>query len=89
MYRSRYRYRYNTDTGTGQFGKIGTTSTGTGHLGTFGTISTRFHHIVTSSFGALMPPVLVAGHLRQLPHTPAPAAEVVDVDAEKKAVTVI
>ena len=25
----------------------------------------------------------------QLPHTPAPAAEVIDVDAEKKAVTVI
>ena len=36
-----------------------------------------------------MPPFLVAGHLRQLPHTPAPAAEVMDVDAEKKAVPVI
>ena len=30
----------------------------------------------------------MAGHLRQLPHTPAPAAEVIDVDAEKKAVPV-
>ena len=37
----------------------------------------------------MMPPLLVAGHLRQLPHTPAPAAEVIDVDAEKKAVPVI
>ena len=36
-----------------------------------------------------MPPLLVAGHLRQLPHTPAPAADVIDVDAEKKAVPVI
>ena len=36
-----------------------------------------------------MPPLLVAGHLRQLPHTPAPAAEVTDVDAEKKVVPVI
>ena len=36
-----------------------------------------------------MPPLLVAGHLRQLPHTPAPAAEVMDMDAEKKAVPVI
>ena len=36
-----------------------------------------------------MPPLLVAGHLRQLPHTPSPAAEVIDVDAEKKAVPVI
>ena len=37
----------------------------------------------------MMPPLLVAGHLRQLPHTPAPAAEVIDVDAHKKAVPVI
>ena len=36
-----------------------------------------------------MPPLLVAGHLRQLSHTPAPAAEVIDVDAEKKAVPAI
>ena len=36
-----------------------------------------------------MPPLLVAGHLRQLPHTPAPAAKVIDVDAEKKAMPVI
>ena len=36
-----------------------------------------------------MPPLLRAGHLRQLPHTPAPAAEVIDVGAEKKAVPVI
>ena len=36
-----------------------------------------------------MPPLLVAGHLHQLPHTPAPAAEVINVDAEKKAVPVI
>ena len=36
-----------------------------------------------------MPPLLVAGHLRQLPHTAAPAAEVIDVDAEKNAVPVI
>ena len=33
-----------------------------------------------------MPPLLVAGHLCQLPHTPAPAAKLIDVDAEKKAV---
>ena len=38
---------------------------------------------------AVMPPILVAGHLCQLPHTPAPASEVIDVDAEKKAVPVI
>ena len=37
----------------------------------------------------MMPPLLVAGHLRQLPHTPAPAAEVIDVDAENKAAPVI
>ena len=37
----------------------------------------------------MMPPLLVAGHLRQLPRTPAPAAEVIDVDPEKKAVPVI
>ena len=36
-----------------------------------------------------MPPLLVEGHLCQLQHTPAPAAEVIDVDAEKKAVPVI
>ena len=36
-----------------------------------------------------MPPRLVASHLRQLPHTPAPAAEVIDVDAKKNAVPVI
>ena len=34
----------------------------------------------------MMPPLLVAGHLRQLPHTPAPAAEVIDVEAAQKAV---
>ena len=37
----------------------------------------------------VMPPLLVAGHRRQLPRTPAPAAEVIDVDAEKKALPVI
>ena len=31
-----------------------------------------------------MPPLLVVGHLRQIPHTTAPAAEVIDVDAEKE-----
>ena len=36
-----------------------------------------------------MPSLLVAGHLRQLLHTPAPAVEVIHVDAEKKAVPVI
>ena len=36
-----------------------------------------------------MPPLLLAGHFCQLPHTPAPAAEVIDVDAEKKAVPVV
>ena len=36
-----------------------------------------------------MPPRLVAGHVCQLQHTPAPAAEVIDVDAEKKAVPMI
>ena len=36
-----------------------------------------------------MPLLLVAGHLCQLPHTRAPAAVVIDVDAEKKAVPVI
>ena len=36
-----------------------------------------------------MPPLLVVGNLRQLPHTPAPSAEVIDVDAETKAVPVI
>ena len=36
-----------------------------------------------------MPPVSVAGHIRQVPHTPAPAAEVINVDAGKKAVPVI
>ena len=36
-----------------------------------------------------MPPLLVAGHPRQLPHTPAPTAEVIDMDAEKKAVPVV
>ena len=36
----------------------------------------------------MMPPLLVAGHLCQLPHTPAPAAQVIDVDADKKAVPV-
>ena len=36
-----------------------------------------------------MPPLLVAGHLCQLTHTPAPAAEIIDVDAEHKAVPVI
>ena len=36
-----------------------------------------------------MPPLLVVCHLCQLPRTPAPAAEVIDVDAEKKAVPVI
>ena len=35
-----------------------------------------------------MPPLLVVGHPRQLPHAPAPAAEVMDVDEEKKAVSV-
>ena len=34
-------------------------------------------------------PFLVTGHLRQLPHTPAPTAEVIDVGAEKKAVAVM
>ena len=38
---------------------------------------------------AVIPPLLVAGHLCQLPHTPVPAAEVIDYDAEKKAVPVI
>ena len=37
----------------------------------------------------MTPPLLVAGHLRQLPHTSAPAAEVIDVDAENKTVPVI
>ena len=37
----------------------------------------------------MMPSRLVAGHLCQLPHAPAPAAEVIVVDAEKKAVRVI
>ncbi len=37
----------------------------------------------------MMPPLVMAGYLRQVPHTPAPAAEVIDVDAEKKAVTMI
>ena len=32
----------------------------------------------------MMPPLLVAGHRRQLPHTPAPAAEVIGVNADKK-----
>ena len=36
-----------------------------------------------------IPLLLVAGHLRQLPHTPALAADVIDVDAEKKAVAVV
>ena len=36
-----------------------------------------------------MPPLLVAVRLCQLPHTPVPAAEVMDMDAEKKAVPVI
>ena len=36
-----------------------------------------------------MPRLLAAGHLRQLPHTQAPAAEVIDVDAEKKVVPAI
>ena len=36
-----------------------------------------------------MPPLLVAGHLRQLSRTPAPAAKVIDVDAEKKDAPVI
>ena len=36
-----------------------------------------------------MPPLLVVDHLRQLPRAPSPAAEVIDVDAEKKAVPVI
>ena len=36
-----------------------------------------------------MPPLLVAGHLCQLPHKLAPTAEVIDVDAEKNAVPVI
>ena len=35
-----------------------------------------------------MPPLLVAGHLRQLPHTPAPVVEVIDVDAEQQAAPV-
>ena len=36
-----------------------------------------------------MSPPPVAGHLRQLSHLPAPAAEVIEVDTEKKAVPVI
>ena len=36
-----------------------------------------------------MPPLLVAGHLRELSHTPTPAAEVINVDAGKQAVPMI
>ena len=37
----------------------------------------------------MTPPILAAGHLRQLPHTPAPATEIRDVGAVKKGVPVI
>ena len=37
----------------------------------------------------MVPPHLVAGHLCQPSHTPAPAADVIDVDTEGKAVPVI
>ena len=37
----------------------------------------------------VIPPLVVVGHLRPLPHTPASAAEVNDVDAQKIAVPVI
>ena len=36
-----------------------------------------------------MPPLLMTGHLPHLPPTPAPGAEVIDVDPQKKAVLVI
>ena len=36
-----------------------------------------------------MPPLPLAGHLCQLSRTPAPAAEAIDVDAEKKVLPVI